>query len=123
MRIHIAIIIAASLLSLEAQASSILVVEDNPATTSRSVMVIEEGAGVSEERVASIVTNSTPAVLRGGVYGEALPAPVAEAELVEKLSRPALRKKERAERRAIREASRFGEPLPEKPETDQKTGG
>jgi hypothetical protein len=94
---------------------------DGITQVSRSVVVIGEPSGVSNERVAAINNGSAPSVMRGGVFGEALPAPVAEPEPVKKLSRPALRKKERDERRAIREAIRFGEPLPKKAETQAPT--
>lgn len=148
MRIRVVAALAASLLAGEAAAASILQVEGDGASSSRSVMVISAmPAGrsvdvladggvaetsrsvvvlgeppVSQERVAAIGGGATPSVLRGGVYGEALPAPVAEPEPVKKPSRPALRAKERAERRAIREAARFGEPLPQKAETQPETG-
>lgn len=145
MRILIAIAVAAGVFTSEAVASSIIRIEDGPATASpsaliiqqkapmssvavleadqiagisRSVLTIGQSPAVSGENVAAINGNAVPKVLRGGAFGEALPAPVVEPEPVKELSRPAQRAKERAERRAIREAIRFGEPLPEKAETD-----
>jgi len=148
MRIQVAIIVVGSLCAGAAAASSILQVEgggaqssrsvmvisstpasasvdifpaDSVAQISRSVVVINEPPAVSNERVAAINSRSTPVVLRGGVAGDALPAPVVEEEQPKALSRPQQRAKERAERRAIREAIEFGEPLPQKAETQETT--
>ncbi|MCO5063254.1 MAG: hypothetical protein M9924_02445 [Rhizobiaceae bacterium] len=154
MRFRVALAISASLVTGQATASSILHIEGNGAPSSRSIIVapqpsmpdsidVLEGEGmarvsrsviavgepseVSDEHVAAISAGTAPVVLRGGVYGEALPAPVAEPEPEKKLSRPAQRKQERDERRAVREAIRFGEPLPQKAETqapaEQQSGG
>ena len=143
MSIRMAITVGSILLAGEAAASSIIRIEGNGTSSSRSVIVISQVAvsisvdaigadelaqvsrsivavgpltAVSDERVAAIDGHSSPTVMRGGVYGEVLPAATSEPEPVKKLSRPAQRKKERDERRAIREAIRFGEPLPQKAE-------
>lgn len=146
MRYQVAVVVAGCLFAGEAAASSILHIDgegvqsspsimvisqtpksasidvisaDGMAQVSRSIVAIGEPSNVSDERVAAINGGPAPTVLRGGVMGDALPAPVAEPEPqpATKLSRPAQRKKERDERRAIREAVRFGEPLPQKAET------
>ncbi|MGC4026989.1 MAG: hypothetical protein QM744_18720 [Mesorhizobium sp.] len=147
MRIQVAIIVAGSLFAGEAAASSFLQIEGDGAQTSRSVMVIPQAQSsasvdvlsadgmaqvsrsiiaisepptVSNERVAAINSGLAPAVLRGGVFGDALPAPVAvEEEQPKPLSRPEQRKKERDDRRAVREAIEFGEPLPKQAETQE----
>jgi hypothetical protein len=160
MRIQLVAAIAGSLVAGQVQASSILVIEGGPvsetrsvtvvpqvptrsssinllqsndvADVSRSVVMIGEPLAVDQETVAAINNDGrVGSVLRGGVFGDALPAPVVEPEPVKKLSRPAQRKMERDERRAIREAIRLGQPLPQKaeaqpganqPATDQGSG-
>lgn len=146
MRIQVAIIVVGSLFAGEAAASSILEVESGGAHSSRSVMVIQpaqnstsvdvlsangmaplsrsviaigEPPAVSNERVAAISSGTAPTVLRGGVFGDATPAPVVEEEQPKPLSRPEQRKKDRDERRAVREAIEFGEPLPAQAETQE----
>ncbi|MBX3596930.1 MAG: hypothetical protein KF874_05080 [Rhizobiaceae bacterium] len=130
MRLHIAILISASLIGSQASASSLLIVDGTvpiqspsilmveQSPSSRSVMAIVDQMPVSAEQVSAIDKRSALTVLRAGVPGEALPVPIEVVVQQKPLSRPAQRAKERAERRAAREALRFGEPLPEAtPET------